>query len=194
MKQTAEQMMQVATARGTANDSKVSNTIVAKSGNVQTEKTFHQKELLKKIADPANADYEGAKLLGQARARAFIKSATDTQDPDHEETFKVFNTVHNLSADTVEKHFIDQTCHEMSAFPYELENPTYEKHLLERRKPKNDISPIKQKFYDNFVAEMRKKWDKVGYKGDKKFVNEYCLKYGLGVANNLHPDPFEEKM
>jgi hypothetical protein len=31
---------------------------------------------------------------------------------------------------------------------------------------------------------MREKWDKAGYRGDKKFVEDYVDKYGLEAHNN----------
>ncbi|HEY1872072.1 MAG TPA: hypothetical protein VGG71_13505 [Chitinophagaceae bacterium] len=149
------------------------------------QKTFHQKELDRKAVDPQNTDHLGAVALGKARTMAFMQSATNPHDKNHEKNFERFKMDFGLDARNAEDHFVSASCDELNAHPFDLADPTYEKTLMEKFRPTGDIPENKQKFYDNFCNALREKWDKVGYKGDEKFVKEYTGKYCLTSQDHL---------
>jgi hypothetical protein len=147
--------------------------------------TFHEKEIARRNADPQNGGYLGARAIGLARASAFLKSATNTMDKEHETNHKLFKDVYQFDSKRLEADFIDQVCNEMNAAPFEMRDPNYERNLIAKYKPTTIESALKQKYFDNFCADIQKKWARVGYKGDQAFVAAYSEKYNLPANDHL---------
>ena len=146
--------------------------------------TFHQNQLANKIADPDNRDYAHAKALGLARASSFLKSATNPSDKDHESSLDLFKDKYDMDARKVNEDFVDLACTELDAHEYEVQDLGYEQNLFKKYKPSGNLTHEKLAFFENFQNAMREKWDKAGYRGDKKFVEDYVDKYGLEADNN----------
>jgi len=164
---------------------KIKTAEVAKAESEKKEKTFHQKELARKDADPNNSNFKGARALGLARAKDFLTAAVSPHRPDHEDAFKIFKEKYDMNAGAVDEDFVDHACAELEAYPPEIADPAYEATLMRKYKPQGDVEPAKQKFYENFCDALRQKWNRVGYRGDRDFVQAYSDKYNLKPNERL---------
>ena len=174
MRQTLESMLAPITARINAEK------IEAKLKSEPKEKTFHEKELDRMAADPANGLHKAAIAVGKKNAEEFINAALDRHHKDHKANLGVFRDVYHMSPQKCEEDFIQKSCSDMKTREFEKRDPGYEQTVLRLYKPVGDLTPMKQRMVQLFNDAVQEKWRKQGYLHDEEFcknaASEYCLK------------------
>ena len=158
------------------------------------EKTFHEREIDRMNADPANGTLIQARARGLKAASDFIKAASDSTHPNHKNAFPEFRTRFNLDSKKVENHFIAVASKELGARPYELQDPSYESALIRAYAPSTVTDLTTQSMYNLFCEGMRKKWSESGYSRDAEVVAELAVTYGMKKRDHqLEYKQFEPK-
>jgi hypothetical protein len=178
------QMSQTAQGLLNANKARLQAEKPAKEVILNKAKTFHQKQLEKKAADPENTGFHGAVALGRASAKAFLRSVIDPKHPDHEKNLATFKNDHGSDSRKTITRFIDQACKDLDEGPFELADPAYEQHVIAKYKPQGNVTHEQVAFHNNFQKAMGDKWARAGYAGDQPFVDAYTDKYGLKPTND----------
>ncbi len=141
--------------------------------------TFHARERERRANDPENKHLQDAIEAGKARAADFMKSVLDKNHPDHEGAFRIYQDLCGMDTRKAVDHFIESTCREKGARPFEIADPGYEQNIIRKYKPQGNITHEALAFFDIFKSELRAKWDSKGYKGDTEFLEKLSNKYNL---------------
>lgn len=149
-------------------------------------KTFHQKQWDALTKDPDNFAHKETVKYGKHLATKFMDSVTNAADPMHEKSFAQFRDKYNKDPRQVAEDFVEEACKANGTAAYEMADPNYEKKVLDKYKPSGNAALEQHKFYENFKAAMREKWNSGGYRGDNGFVQNYTAKYGLTPSDNVH--------
>jgi len=84
-----------------------------------------------------------------------------------------------MNSKDLEDDCVRQACDELNAYEYEMRDPAYEDNIMKKYKPVGEVTPEKMKIVDSFFDELRKKWQRQGYKGDRTFVDAFTSKYSI---------------
>lgn len=148
------------------------------------EPTFHDKERARMAADPENNAHKGAVALGKKRAADFLESALNTHHIQHKGNFEVFKSQFNMDPKALEDDYVAKACDELNAHEFEKSDPNYENTLKLKYKPFDNPTITKMKIYDNFCNAVDEKHKRIGYQGDKNFVESYASTYCLTPNNS----------
>lgn len=159
------------------------------------ELTFHQKQAAAKAEDPDNEALQSALIEGESKAAGFLQTVRSPDHPDHEQNLRIFKNRHDSDPRKTVQDFQQRACEERGAAPYEARSLAYEQNVTRPYKPSGDTNSMQIDFFNNMCKELKEKWDKVGYKGDKAFISNYAAKYGLTrddstmAMRNIQPRP-----
>ena len=90
-----------------------------------------------------------------------------------------------MNSKYLEDDCVRQACDELNAYEYEMRDPAYEDNIMKKYKPVGEVTPEKMKIVDSFFDELRKKWLRQGYKGDRTFIDTFTNKYSIKPNDNV---------
>ena len=155
----------------------------ANKAGEKKEPTFHQKQRMAKAADPDNTAYQNAKDEGDVQAATFLATLKHSAHPDHEKNLQVFKNEHGMDPRKTNEAFRAKACRDRGVGPYENQDPAYEQNVVKPWRPTGNTSATQIGFFNNMIKALQAKHAKVGYSGDKAFIESYASKYGL-TRNN----------
>ncbi len=176
--QNLNKMLGMVQAKYTQEIQKAENSVTKK------EDTFFDNQRQMQWEDPDNTPYLKAIEIGKLQAKHFISTIHDSSHPEHEQNFAKFKNEYGMDARKCQDAFIENYCAVSKVAPYSHEDKAYEQHLIRKYKPQGEVTSEVLAFYKNFSKALEDKWSKVGYVGDRTFVEAYTSKYGLKEQPN----------
>lgn len=156
---------------------------------------YHDRVFAEYKKDPKTRDelHLMAVKSGKAQAVAFMGKVRDFKDPDHEKTLARYKNEFGMDEDKVREKHIDEMIDLMGAAKPEIRNTAYEKGVLENY---HMVSADDIAFYRKFCDLMKKKWEAVGYAGDRATITDYWKAHPMSTpqaGNQYHPDGVAHK-
>jgi hypothetical protein len=131
---------------------------------------------------------------GTAQAAAFLNKVRDFNDPDHEKALARYKNEFGMNEGKVREKHVKEMIDLMDAAKPEIRNTAYEKGVLNNyhMTSSDDVA-----FYRKFCDLMKKKWEAVGYAGDRDAITDFWKAHPLSTpqaGNQYHPDGAAHKL